>query len=319
LDTFRPLFTNSMEAGELNIAIVGAGKIAFTLTGALLQNGMNVCCVISRNYEAAHMLAKEYSIKNFSTELKDISPKANIIILSVTDNAISDVAEKIASTNTDLKNKLFLHLSGSLNSGELISLKQKGAVTASFHIMQTFPSKIQMPLKDRYAAVEAEDAETAKVLFRLAERIGLKPFGISAEKKTYYHLASVIAVNFLSGNMFAAQKLFNKSGILLPSAEVLEPIIQTALNNIKETGAEKSLSGPVERHDLNTINKHLDVLKESVQKTGSDDIYNVLLVSYLAQSLFLVKTAEQKNGFSNSNKELNDILLNELKKLLNSL
>jgi len=58
------------------------------------------------------------------------------------------------------------------------------------------------------------------------------------------------------------------------------PIIEDTLLNIKDQGLHKSLSGPLQRGDIQTVKQHLKVLRHD----------SVLLATYRILSLSILKT-----------------------------
>jgi predicted short-subunit dehydrogenase-like oxidoreductase (DUF2520 family) len=84
---------------------------------------------------------------------------------------------------------------------------------------------------------------------------------------------------------------------------VYQATINSTLNNIRKSGAAKSLSGPVERGDYETIERHLKALKKKDK---------MIYISYVVQSLFLMNVSEEKNGKLNEGqKRIRKILLKE--------
>ena len=45
--------------------------------------------------------------------------------------------------------------------------------------------------------------------------------------------------------------------------EALLPLVRATLDNVDELGADRALTGPVARGDLDTVRRHLDALPES--------------------------------------------------------
>ena len=251
-----------MNLSNLNITIIGAGKIAYSLAGALQDNGLFISSVISRNIFSAQKLADEYGIKSYSDKIETLDISSNIIILSVSDDQIKYAAENIARLKLDFSKVIVVHLSGALNSTILNCLEKKRCMTASFHILQTFPSKSRVSIANNYAAIETNSAKAKKILYALAELLKLIPFSFQAESKINYHIACVAASNFLAGNMFFAQRSLQLAGVRIDSAELTAPLINATLKNIKEKGAVKALSGPVERNDIATVANHIKALKK---------------------------------------------------------
>ena len=303
-----------MISKKSNIAIVGAGKIAYSLTNALIKNNYKIKIIISSNPAPAAYLSKKFSINNYSDDLSELKTKIKVIFLSVPDNQIKTTANKLSNLNIKLHDSLFIHLSGAEDTSVLNSLKRKGALTASFHIMQTFPSKRIVNIENCYAAIETRNKFAEKFLFKLAADLKLKPFMLKSEDKPAYHLAGVFSSNFLAGNIYNTEKIFdiNKSQMNYNNFDLLFPIIKSTLKNINRLGSAKALSGPVERGDLMTIKKHVSVLK----KLNDSDEMNEIFISYIIQSLNLLNLIKSKyNSLCKEHIELKKFLLDELKKL----
>lgn len=278
-----------------NIAIIGAGKFAYSLTSALVNSGVNVNCIISRSINSARNLAEQFGIKLFSDKLTDIPEETFLYFITVPDSEIENTAVRLAELDTARQDKMYVHCSGALDSSLLEILRSKHASVGSFHVMQTFPSRQVVEINGSYASVESDDEKCAEFLFDLAEKLKLKAFRLNRTEKTAYHLAGVFASNFLIGNIFSASKIFNGRH---NTFDILEPIINSTLANIKKNGAAEALSGPVDRGDIETIKKHLAVISDSN-----------LLASYIAQSNILLRAAEEKySGLTENQKKIKELL-----------
>ncbi len=298
-----------MAPTRLHIAIIGAGKITYSLAGAIRESGYKIDIIVSRNKTSAGILARKYRVKNYSDRLSDIPQSTNFFIIAVPDDAISETAEEISRLKLSFEKSLFIHLSGSRSSKELNSINRKKGRTASLHIMETFPTKRKKNIAGFYAAVETDDMPAEKILYVFAKKIGLIPFSVSKGKKTEYHLAGVFASNFLNAQVFEAERLL--SGVLRNkknASKILMPIIKSTIKNIEETGAPGALSGPVERGDLNTVRRHLSSLKKIKDPK--------LIMNYASQSLILLDVSRKKHGRLSANqKKIKEFLLSEMKKM----
>lgn len=304
-----------MFSKKSKIAVIGAGKIAFSLIYALKNAGYNINTIISRNLKSAENLAEKLLVKNYSNNFNDLSLQTKIFFLSVPDNQINVTVDKIADQNLYFQNSLFIHLSGTEDITNLNSLKEKGALTASFHIMQTFPSKKIIDIKNCYAAVETDNKHAENYLFKLASELKLKPFKLKAENKARYHLAGVFASNFLVGNIFNSEKIFNisKKDKNYNNYEFLIPIIKSTLHNIKKLGSPNALSGPIERGDITTIEKHISSLKKLIEDSNE---FNKVYFSYVIQSLNLLNVVKYKyKEFNKGHLEIQQLLIEELRSL----
>jgi predicted short-subunit dehydrogenase-like oxidoreductase (DUF2520 family) len=278
-----------------NVIIIGAGKIAYSIIPALQISGFVIRSIISRKIDSAKSLAVKTGTRHYTNKLNEINIDNGIVFLCVPDNQIKTVAEELSRLKLVFGNFIFVHLSGAQDISCLNSLKKKKGLTASLHIMQTFPSKRRISIKGCYSAVETGSKEAEKILFNLAMAVALKPFRLKSNAKVFYHLAGVFASNFLAGNLYSAGAVFNKTGNNnIDFFELISPIISSTLSNIKKSGSVNALSGPVERGDIQTIKTHLSVLKKDSLKTNNKS----LLLSYIAQSLNLLEVAEKKHGGS---------------------
>lgn len=292
---------------KYSIALIGAGKIAYSLAAAL-NKIYPVKAIISKHILSAKKLANKFSVPVYADDLSKIPTDCNLIFFAVPDDQISLVAEKLSKLKITFSEKLFIHLSGSENISALKSLKKKGASVASFHIMQTFPSKKPVNIDGCKAAIETENNRIRSLLFNLSASVGLKPFAINSDEKVLYHLSGVFASNFLVGNIFCTENIFReRSSVKI--FDVAEPIIKATLDNIKKDKAVNSLSGPIERGDLKTVKDHLKSLSG-----GNKKLYKL---SYISQSLILIQIVQKKSGvLTPDHIRIKKILESELTKIV---
>ncbi len=305
-----------MFSKKSKIAFIGAGKAAYSIADALLKTGYKIDFIFSKNLISAKNFSKKFKIKTYANYNSDLIDYAEIIFLSVPDNQIKITANEISKLKLNFSHKLFIHLSGANDIFVLSSLKKKKAKTASFHIMQTFPSRKIVPVKNCYAAIETEDKTAEKYLFEVSRDLNLHPFKIKSGEKAYYHLAGVYASNFLVGNTFSAENIFkSNSKEEIKFFEIAQPIIKSTLNNISKNNSANSLSGPADRGDYKTILKHISALKK--RKALIEDNINLQLLNYISQSLILLQAAEKKYGELNEGHlKIKELLIEELKKMI---
>lgn len=282
------------------IAVIGAGKVSYSLVKALLISGSNISSIVSLHLSSAKKLAEKFGIKNYSSDLSTLTSDIKIFFLCVPDNDILLVSRKLSKLNLDFNNSIFIHLSGAEDISVLKNLKKKGSLTASFHIMQSFPSKKVINLKGSFAAIETNSTKAKTFLFKLAKTIGLHPFKISSRNKIYYHIAGVYSSNFLVANQFYANELFTRIKSGVDSNKLFLPIVETTLRNIRENEVSNALSGPVERGDIKTVQKHLNALKND----------KTLRSNYVSQSLTLLELLNKRDKrLSPSHRKLKNYLI----------
>lgn len=301
------------------IALIGAGRISYSLTSALLKGGYNVDTIISKHSDSARVLAGKFGIKNHSDDLRYISQKVKVFFLAVPDSEIEKTANQLSKLNLNFKQSMFIHLSGAENINVLKPLKIKGSKTASIHLMQTFPSKKVVQLKNVHVAIETDDDSFYKYLLQLSNKLNLIPFRIDSKNKSYYHLAGVFASNFLTGNLHYSKELLSLNNIEQDKFfNILSSTINSTLRNIKNVGPANALSGPVDRGDVKTIKNHLSSLKNLNNKLSGNS-GSMLLKNYIVQSMLLINLAEKKHGqLSRSHRVIKELLVRELKKIKES-
>ncbi len=303
---------------KTKIAIIGAGRIAYSLTSALLKEGYIVDTIISRKINSAKALAGKFGVKKYFDDKNLISKSVNVFFITVPDSEIKKTAVQLSKLK--FSTAFFIHFSGAEDISVLNPLKVKGGKTGSLHLMQTFPSKKIVNIKNVNSAIETNDDSMYKFLLQLCSDLQLIPFRIDSKDKTYYHLAGVFASNFLAGNLLNAQKLLSLNNIDEQKYfKILSSTIQSTLQNIKTVGPAKALSGPVERGDIKTIQKHIYSLKRKSKKSNSS-YFSMLLNNYIVQSLNLINLVEEKHGELNqSHQDIKKLLVRELSKIGNSI
>jgi predicted short-subunit dehydrogenase-like oxidoreductase (DUF2520 family) len=292
------------------IAIIGAGKLAHSLTAALIKSGYDVQIVISRKLSSAKSFAKIFSVPQYSNSIKKIPAEVDAFLLTVPDGEIKKVADSLSKLKRDFTNYICIHFSGVENIYALKSLKKKDCATGSLHIIRPFPSKEIVDIKNSPASVEAKDKRTLVFLNQLCRKLKLKPHTISSDEKAFHHLAAVHSSNFLVGNLFNAFSLISSKSNL--PKNILRQTTQSALNNVFKLSPAKALSGPIDRGDVYAIRKHLSALNAEIRRTKSSHL-KLLRKNYIIQSISLLEVVKAKYGkLSDKHLEIRRLLLKSL-------
>ena len=122
------------------VSIIGTGRVGTSLGMALHERGYQIASVINRSGTSALALAKSVHCKSVSTQISDISPASEIVLIAVSDIALEGTIEKLLAVRKLPWKKLFVaHVSGPASSRILRPAEKRGAITASMHPIQTFP------------------------------------------------------------------------------------------------------------------------------------------------------------------------------------
>lgn len=246
------------------MAVVGAGAVGTALARRLGACGYAVRAVLSRSRSDAQALAERVGASVASTELKDLPSAVRLVMLCVPDEAIGSVGEHLAALDHPWPRTIVAHTSGRKTAAALAPLAQAGALTLSFHPLQTFTPDTPPEAFEGIAVGVEGDREAVAAGRGLAEALGARPVVLAAEDKARYHAAAALASNGLAALMSVVQE------VLPPLAEqeddpaaLFGPLVEQTWENVKKGGAEGALTGPVARGDRDTVTAHLEALKES--------------------------------------------------------
>ncbi len=111
-------------------------------------------------------------------------------------------------------------------------------------------------------AVEASDDPTLRDwLYALVKAIDGVVIDIPAGGKAQYHAALVIASNYTVTLYAVAQRILMGVGASDQIASVaLNPLMQATVDNLRQTGIPDSLTGPLTRADIGTLETHMNAL-----------------------------------------------------------
>jgi predicted short-subunit dehydrogenase-like oxidoreductase (DUF2520 family) len=218
----------------------------------LARRGWTVA-VADRDARKARALARRFG---FSAA----TPKAvALAVISVPDPAIPAAARALARRR--LPPALAVHLSGAVPADALSPLARAGWRTAKAHPVFAFPAE-PAPLPPRVAfGVAASDPADLREVERLVHGLKGIPVRIRPGRDAAWHLASVIAGNFLHAQLLAAGSLLEGAAAVPPAgaAALLAPLVRSSLENAL-AGGRAGLTGPVARGDAKTLETHLGVL-----------------------------------------------------------
>jgi predicted short-subunit dehydrogenase-like oxidoreductase (DUF2520 family) len=243
------------------VAVVGAGKVGSALAVALQGAGYPIVGVVSRGLSSAEKLGLRLGV-DFSTDLAQFIKDAQIVFITTPDREVVSTATKVAKNGGLKTGKIVVHTSGSIPSTAINVVKQYGAFAAAFHPLQSFADveTAIANLPGSYFAIEG-DSKALPVLNQLMNDLQGHGITINPEDKPLYHAAAVVASNYLVSTIHLATEMLAKLGLdRQQSVPALLPLIMGTLNNIKNETTIKALTGPVERGDSITLEKHINAI-----------------------------------------------------------
>lgn len=252
-----------------NICIVGAGNVGSALAVGFSNSDFDVQLISRQPKQAEQKLSIVLNQNgvDLPTGLKitdyPVSKNTSLVIICVPDRAIENICEELSENLCGCE--VVTHCSGLLSSSVLKSAKDQGCLTASTHPLNTFPNldTAITTLSDGHNSyLYCEGDKDALIPIQFAfEKIGFKVETIAAQNKVLYHAACVFVSNYLTVLMDMALQTAESANLDRRAfLDVCKPIVKATLENIDHYSPDKSLSGPLARGDMDTVNQHLQAL-----------------------------------------------------------
>ncbi len=253
-----------------NFSVIGTGRLGTCLAAALAQADWAPIRLIDRDPKAAAACRKIVGSGRAGTSLERIGSAENVIILSVPDDRMADVALEAAKTRADWSGLTVFHTSGILGAEVLRPFKRRGAATASLHPIQSFPRRDGNAEIFRGIFWAVQGDQSARTTAReIIVALGGNLLSAAANDKAAIHVASSLASNALVALENAAISIMAETGLSETRAwAVLAPLVAGTLRNMTASGPRKALSGPAVRGDVGTIEKHMASLSGKPVELG---------------------------------------------------
>jgi predicted short-subunit dehydrogenase-like oxidoreductase (DUF2520 family) len=184
------------------------------------------------------------------------------VFLAVPDGVVAELAETLAALGPAPPGCAAFHLSGALSTEVLAPLHARGYEVGSFHPLQAIAHPVTGAerLRGAWVAITGSPA-AASVARRLAAALGSPVLAVPEARRAQYHAAAVMASNFIPPVLDVACRLLERAGLPREDAlGALLPLVRGTLENVAERGVEGSVTGPVQRGDLETVDLHLRAL-----------------------------------------------------------
>jgi predicted short-subunit dehydrogenase-like oxidoreductase (DUF2520 family) len=245
-----------------SLHVYGAGRVGLAILKLACDRGMT----LTGAWNPREVRAERRSlVPEIPIEVTAQPPAvaADLWLIAVPDDAIADVAERLASAPGPRPTAV-AHCAGALPAALLEPLAAQGVACGSFHPAMTFrgaPGDAEA-LAGAVVAIEGEP-RAVELLGRLADRLGVGRVAVAAGSKARYHTALVLASNGRMALDAAAVRLLKEAG--LDEAEalaLLRPLTARTEENLRVTTPAGALTGPVARGDARTVRSQLDALAD---------------------------------------------------------
>jgi predicted short-subunit dehydrogenase-like oxidoreductase (DUF2520 family) len=246
-----------------SLAILGPGRLGSALAHAA-HNARLTIAIGARDPDAAADLVHALGQADV-LPLADAARTADLVLLTVSDDAIEPVCDALASEGAFRPGMIVAHCSGVHDTSLLASAKHAGCHVASCHPLQTFPvtdAAEALRLVGAYCFCEGNPQAT-DLLSDFARVVGAIPVVFPSKGKALYHAAAVMASNYVTTLADAAIDAATQAGIDPATAQAaLGVLLTTAAENAHALGPADAITGPIARGDVGTIKKHLAALAD---------------------------------------------------------
>ena len=248
------------------------------------DNEIQVTGYYSRHAESAREAA-EFTNSKCYEDVELLVEESDAIFLTVPDGAIKSTYDRIKVF--DISNKQICHCSGALSSAEVFDdVRERGACGYSIHPLFPVSDKLNsyQEMPDAFFCLEGEgDGIRFWESYIKTHCRGSKL--IDGKSKVKYHAACAIASNLYCALMQESLELLGECGFDRREAlEALTALVNSNVKHILEDGPVEALTGPVERGDAGTVEKHIKCLERETDRE-----------LYLAASRKLTEVARAKN------------------------
>jgi predicted short-subunit dehydrogenase-like oxidoreductase (DUF2520 family) len=248
------------------ISIIGAGRVGQSIAKRLRKLGWQIGAVVTRSRRSARAAVRAIGAGTPHAALTAEAFNADVILLSVPDDVLENVAQKLAkiggaALTKKSRGKIILHTSGALDHRVLAPLARLGAATGSMHPMQTFSGRNAPRLDGAIFSIEGARAARAAAQ-KIALSLGATPVIIKSHYKPAYHASGTVVAGHALALVESATQMLLKIGFTRRGAsQALLPLIRQMLDNYESLGPYAAWTGPLSRGDYATISKHVKALR----------------------------------------------------------
>lgn len=260
---------------EMRIFIIGAGSAGASMALGFHKAGHSVQGISDIDEDRATNAAKRVQTKAFARSLPREIMSAEAVVVAVPDPLISHVASRAVEMNVVDSGQVWLHLSGAFGADELGDVATKARGVAALHPATVFAPGVFTEIPpDTVFAIDGNCQDAWDAAAFLGKSLGGKTVHVPSALRPLYHASTVLASNCVVALLGEARALLVKNGLLEKDAEEIAVSLgKSAIMRADAVGLDASLSGPIQRGNVGTVERHLDALRGDLDHR---EIYAVL-------------------------------------------
>lgn len=245
----------------ISVIILGAGNVATHFFKAFDEaENISVIQWFNRNLKSIDAYKNRVDITDDLSKLAD----ADIYILAVTDDAISELSSQLP-----FDNKLVVHTSGSVSVYDIDKKLKRGVL----YPLQTFSKNAEIDFANVPICIETINKKSYPILKKLAISLGSPTKRINSDQRRVLHLAAVFVNNFVNQLYRIGHEITESEGA---EFDLLKPLILETAKKIEDLSPYMAQTGPAKRNDKKTIKTHFKQLENN---SHHQDIYKLLTTS----------------------------------------
>jgi predicted short-subunit dehydrogenase-like oxidoreductase (DUF2520 family) len=247
-------------AKKARIAILGPGHLGTSLAMALHRAGFAIEAIVGKATGKSGQRARKLAKQVRARASADF--EADVVWFCVPDAEIARAALDFAG-RLSWEKKVALHSSGALTSDSLQILRRQGADVASVHPLMTFVKGSRASFAGVPFAIEG-DAPAVRAAKEITRKLGGNAYSVRKRDKAAYHAWATFTSPLLMALLATTEDVAGLAGVKGNEAKRrMLPILCQTLSNYAAFGAPAGFSGPIIRGDVETVRKHLRVLRRA--------------------------------------------------------
>jgi predicted short-subunit dehydrogenase-like oxidoreductase (DUF2520 family) len=260
----------------MRIGIIGCGRVGVTL-GYMLKDRHRMIGAHDLDPRREARACRILGLKR-NPAYRQMIKESEVLFFATPDDEIVKAYSQAAKFMGPAPRYVF-HFSGLLPAETFP--KKTGVHRASAHPFATFP-RLTRPASGQtfFLSVQGDDKALAAAR-RIFTKDRFRIRRIRRSEKGYYHLLAVFASNLTVALYDLTCRLAKKIRWKKKDTDaMIFSIIEDTVDNIKKYGAKNALSGPVKRADVNTVRRHIRLLKKQPALLGTYALLSQELLKY---------------------------------------
>lgn len=267
----------------LPFSIVGLGKVGGTLARALEGLGHTVAAVSAPRSEESRLATELVVPTAPRVSVEETVTSGAVVMVAIPDDALPqffrDAAEWVRP------GQIVVHTSGRYGVNVAEPIVKAGATPIAMHPAMTFEglgTDVPRLVGCRFALTAP--AVAMPLATALVQSLGGVPVVVAEEARSAYHAALAHSANHLVTLVAQAGEILARAGVAEVGSEdaqeLLRPLLDTALTRALRGGMSE-ITGPVARGDVDTVEAHLEVLRDC--DPGTSQSYRALALATVSR------------------------------------